>query len=126
MIALYMVVEINMVNKLCMSMIFQIEAKSEKSKENIKNKIKKQLENILDKPNLFLEYDKESNSFAYMEKDIKESFDEKAIFLLKTLQHFGYAYVVTGNLEDKHFDICTSKTNMSGVCFIQGQLFYEN
>lgn len=112
-------------NKLCMTIIFQIEAKSEKSKEIIKNKIKKQLENILKKSNLILEYDKETNSFAYVEEDVKENFDEKAIFLLKTLQNLGYSYVITGNLEDKHFDICTSKTNMSGICFIQGQLFYE-
>ncbi|WP_218926374.1 hypothetical protein [Gemelliphila palaticanis] len=115
-----------MVNKLCMSMIFQIEAKSEKAKSTMNNRIKKELENVLGTLNLILEYDKQTNSFVYLEEDTKESFDEKAIFLLKTLQHFGYAYVVTGNLSDNHFDICTSKTNMSGICFIQGQLFYEN
>lgn len=115
-----------MKQKLFMSMIFQIEAKSEKSKEKIKNKIQKQLEKILDNSNLFLEYDKETNSFAFIHEDVKESFDESVIFLLKTLQNFGYSYVLTGNLENKQFDICTSQTNMSGVCFIQGQLFHEN
>lgn len=45
---------------------FNIEAKSEKSKENMKNKIKKELKNILKKSNLFLEYDKERNSFSEM------------------------------------------------------------
>ena len=112
--------------ELYMSMIFQIDAKSEKAKESMRNRIKEKLETILGKSNLFLEYDKETNSFAYIEEDVKENFDEKAIFLLKTLQNFGYSYVVTGNLEEKEFDICTSKTKMSGVCFIEGQLFYEN
>lgn len=121
-----MAVEIKNMQKLYMSMIFQIDAKSEKAKESLRNRIKEKLETILEKSNLFLEYDKETNSFAYIEEDVKESFDEKAIFLLKTLQNFGYSYVVTGNLEEKEFDICTSKTKMSGVIFIQGQLFYEN
>ena len=115
-----------MKQKLLMSMIFQIDAKSEKAKESMRNRIKEKLEAILEKSNLFLEYDKETNSFAYVEEDVKESFDEKAIFLLKTLQNFGYSYVVTGNLQSKELDICTSKTKISGVIFIQGQLFYEN
>lgn len=115
-----------MKQKLFMSMIFQIEAKSEKSKESMKNKIKKQLEDIVDKPNLFLEYDEETNSFCYIQEDVKESFDEKVILLIKTSQKFGYSYVITGNLENKEFDICTSKAKLSGVSFIQGQLFYQN
>ncbi|AYV94955.1 hypothetical protein A2U10_01390 [Fusobacterium necrophorum subsp. funduliforme] len=111
-----------MKQKLCMAMIFQIEAKSEKAKENMRNRIREKLETILGKSNLFLEYDEETNSFAYMEEDVKESFDEKAIFLLKTLQNFGYSYVVTGNLESEEFDICTSKTKISGIYFIEGLL----
>lgn len=47
-----MVVGINVVNKLCMSMIFQINAESEKSKEIMNNRIKKELENVLGKSNL--------------------------------------------------------------------------
>ena len=113
--------EINSMQKLSMAMIFQMDAKSEKAKKNIKNRLKKELDNILEKTNVFLTYDKERNSFAYVEEDVKESFDEKAIFLLKTLQNFGYSYIITGNIENKEFDICTSKTK-----FIQGQLFYHN
>lgn len=105
-------------------MVFQIEAKSEKSKENIENKITKQLENVLGKLNIFFQYDQETNSFSYVEENIKENFDEKVTYLLKILQQFGYSYVVTGNLENKQFDVCTSKTKMSGVCFIQGLLHY--
>lgn len=112
--------------KLSMAMIFQMDAKSEKAKKNIKNRLKKELDNILEKTNVFLTYDKERNSFAYVEEDVKESFDEKAIFLLKTLQNFGYSYIITGNIENKEFDICTSKTKLTGVSFIQGQLFYHN
>ncbi len=112
--------------KLSMAMIFQIDAKSEKAKKNIKNRLKKELDNILEKTNVFLTYDKETNSFAYVEEDVKESFDEKAIFLLKTLQNFGYSYIITGNIEDKEFDICTSETKLIGVSFIQGQLLYHN
>lgn len=89
--------------KLYMSMIFQIEAKSKKAKENMRNRIKEKLETILEKSNLFLELDENTNTFAYVEEDVKESFDEKAIFLLKTLQNFGYSYVVTGNLQSKEF-----------------------
>lgn len=111
---------------LIMTMLFQIEAKSERSKENMKNKIKKQLENILGKLNILLEYDEETNSFCYIQEDVKESFDEKVILLIKTSQKFGYSYVITGNLENKEFDICTSKAKLSGVSFIQGQLFYQN
>lgn len=112
--------------KLSMAMIFKMDAKSEKAKKNIKNRLKKELDNILEKTNVFLTYDKETNSFAYVEEDVKESFDEKAIFLLKTLQNFGYSYIITGNMENKEFDICTSKTKLTGVSFIQGQLFYHN
>lgn len=112
--------------KLSMAMIFQMDAKSEKAKKNIKNRLKKELDNILEKTNVFLTYDKERNSFAYVEEDVKESFDEKAIFLLKTLQNFGYSYIITGNIENKEFDICTSKTKLTDVSFIQGQLFYHN
>ena len=43
--------------KLYMSMIFQIEAKSKKAKENMRNRIKEKLETILEKSNLFLELD---------------------------------------------------------------------
>ncbi len=118
--------EINSMQKLSMAMIFQMDAKSEKAKKNIKNRLKKELDNILEKTNVFLTYDKERNSFAYVEEDVKESFDEKAIFLLKTLQNFGYSYIITGNIENKEFDICTSKTKLTGVSFIQGQLFYHN
>ena len=118
--------EINSMQKLSMAMIFQMDAKSEKAKKNIKNRLKKELDNILEKTNVFLTYDKETNSFAYVEEDVKESFDEKAIFLLKTLQNFGYSYIITGNMENKEFDICTSKTKLTGVSFIQGQLFYHN
>ena len=118
--------EINSMQKLSMAMIFQMDAKSEKAKKNIKNRLKKELDNILEKTNVFLTYDKETNSFAYVEEDVKESFDEKAIFLLKTLQNFGYSYIITGNIENKEFDICTSKTKLTGVSFIQGQLFYHN
>lgn len=117
--------EINSMQKLSMAMIFQMDAKSEKAKKNIKNRLKKELDNILEKTNVFLTYDKETNSFAYVEEDVKESFDEKAIFLLKTLQNFGYSYIITGNIENKEFDICTSKTKLTGVSFIQGQLFGE-
>ncbi|MBF1207154.1 MAG: hypothetical protein HXM08_07615 [Fusobacterium periodonticum] len=116
----------NSMQKLSMAMIFQMDAKSEKAKKNIKNRLKKELDNILEKTNVFLTYDKERNSFAYVEEDVKESFDEKAIFLLKTLQNFGYSYIITGNIENKEFDICTSKTKLTGVSFIQGQLFYHN
>lgn len=118
--------EINSMQKLSMAMIFQMDAKSEKAKKNIKNRLKKELDNILEKMNVFLTYDKETNSFAYVEEDVKESFDEKAIFLLKILQNFGYSYIITGNIENKEFDICTSKTKLTGVSFIQGQLFYHN
>ena len=118
--------EINSMQKLSMAMIFQMDAKSEKAKKNIKNRLKKELDNILEKTNVFLTYDKERNSFAYVEEDVTESFDEKAIFLLKTLQNFGYSYIITGNIENKEFDICTSKTKLTGVSFIQGQLFYHN
>ena len=118
--------EINSMQKLSMAMIFKMDAKSEKAKKNIKNRLKKELDNILEKTNVFLTYDKETNSFAYVEEDVKESFDEKAIFLLKTLQNFGYSYIITGNMENKEFDICTSKTKLTGVSFIQGQLFYHN
>ena len=118
--------EINSMQKLSMAMIFQMDAKSEKAKKNIKNRLKKELDNILEKTNVFLTYDKERNSFAYVEEDVKESFDEKAIFLLKTLQNFGYSYIITGNIENKEFDICTSKTKLTDVSFIQGQLFYHN
>ena len=118
--------EINSMQKLSMAMIFQMDAKSEKAKKNIKNRLKKELDNILEKTNVFLTYDKERNSFAYVEEDVKESFDEKAIFLLKTLQNFGYSYIITGTIENKEFDICTSKTKLTGVSFIQGQLFYHN
>ena len=118
--------EINSMQKLSMAMIFQMDAKSEKAKKNIKNRLKKELDNILEKTNVFLTYDKERNSFAYVEEDVKESFDEKAIFLLKTLQNFGCSYIITGNIENKEFDICTSKTKLTGVSFIQGQLFYHN
>ena len=118
--------EINSMQKLSMAMIFQMDAKSEKAKKNIKNRLKKELDNILEKTNVFLTYDKERNSFAYVEEDVKESFDEKAIFLLKTLQNFGYSYIITGNIENKEFDICTSKTKLTGGSFIQGQLFYHN
>ena len=118
--------EINSMQKLSMAMIFQMDAKSEKAKKNIKNRLKKELDNILEKTNVFLTYDKERYSFAYVEEDVKESFDEKAIFLLKTLQNFGYSYIITGNIENKEFDICTSKTKLTGVSFIQGQLFYHN
>lgn len=118
--------EINSMQKLSMAMIFQMDAKSEKAKKNIKNRLKKELDNILEKTNVFLTYDKETNSFAYVEEDVKESFDEKAIFLLKILQNFGYSYIITGNIENKEFDICTSKTKLTGVSFIQGQLSYHN
>ena len=118
--------EINSMQKLSMAMIFKMDAKSEKAKKNIKNRLKKELDNILEKTNVFLTYDKETNSFAYVEEDVKESFDEKAIFLLKTLQNFGYSYIITGDIENKEFDICTSKTKLTGVSFIQGQLFYHN
>ncbi|UTC64619.1 hypothetical protein E4O00_12845 [Treponema sp. OMZ 788] len=112
--------------KLFMAMIFQIEAKSEKAKENMKNKILDKLKNILDLESITLEYDIQSNSFAYIEESIEESFEDKVFFLLSTLQNFGYCYVVTGNLENKKFDICTSKTNMNGICFVQGDLHYLN
>ena len=56
--------EINSMQKLSMAMIFQMDAKSEKAKKNIKNRLKKELDNILEKTNVFLTYDKERNSFA--------------------------------------------------------------
>lgn len=121
-----MAVEIKNMQKLYMSMIFQIDAKSEKAKESLRNRIKEKLETILEISNLFLEYDEETNSFCYIQEDVKESFDEKVILLIKTSQKFGYSYVITGNLENKEFDICTSKAKLSGVSFIQGQLFYQN
>ena len=54
--------EINSMQKLSMAMIFQMDAKSEKAKKNIKNRLKKELDNILEKTNVFLTYDKERNA----------------------------------------------------------------
>ncbi len=84
----------------------------------MKNKIRKQLENKLGLENISLEYDAYTNSFAYVEKDVQEKFEDKVIFLLSALQNFGYSFTVSGNLESKSFDICTSNTNMVGIYFI--------
>lgn len=120
--------KIEMKNKyLYLSIIFHIEAKSDKSKENMKNKIRKQLAEVLhcDKVSVQLNYDNYTNSYSYIEEPVKERFEDKVVFLISTLQKLGYSYLISGNLDNHQIDLSSSNCNISGVHFIQGYLAYD-
>lgn len=104
--------------------VFHIEAKSKNSKENMKNKILNRLAQVLkcEKESIDLVYDERTNSYAYIQNNIKEKFEDKVIFLISTLQKFGHSYLVLGNLDERNFDMTTSHSSIIGVRFIQGNL----
>lgn len=112
---------------LYLSIIFHIEAKSDKSKENMKNKIRKQLAEVLhcDKASIQLAYDSYTNSYSYIEEPVKERFEDKVIFLISTLQKLGYSYLISGNLDNQQIDLSSSSCKIVGVNFIQGYLAYD-
>lgn len=112
---------------LYLSIIFHIEAKSDKSKENMKNKIRKQLAEVLhcDKASIQLDYDNYTNSYSYIEEPVKEKFEDKVIFLISTLQRLGHSYVLSGNLDNQDIFLFSSSCNIVDVYFIKGCLAYK-